>query len=186
MHEDHGKGTKEGPDDFGCSCTGMPNLRGDCATAGCGFCVAAVSQELERLQVVPDPVIESRAPVDLSLEKVVREVQVLRLQPGDVLALKSNRLATSTSGVVAIEHAAAALTRFLGFRVMVIAIPGDANLQVLRSNDGDVPVLGRDIPGQVPLKPVPMMAAGAGYIVTKSSVPGPLSGAIEALATEEK
>jgi hypothetical protein len=122
---------------------------------------------------------------EVSLEQLVTEVKVLRLQPGDVLVLKSDKLLSSHDTKDLLQNAAGLITKFVGFRVPVVVIPEDAEVEVLRSGDGTT-LLPHQKALDDALVPVPTSMGTTGINIIKSKTPGPLSGLIAAAATEDK
>jgi uncharacterized protein GlcG (DUF336 family) len=95
----------------------------------------------------------------ITLEQLITEVKVLRLQPGDVVVLKSDNLIASGTTQALITQAAGVMTRFVGFRVSVIVIPADAEVDVLRSGDG-TSILPHEQAAQKASTPIPMPPQG--------------------------
>lgn len=123
----------------------------------------------------------------VDVEALIREVKVLRLQPGDVVILKSNGLLASgqPKAQELIDRASVVFSRFVGFRVCVMVIPEGGDVDVLRSGDGTTK-LPWEVAAEDALKPVPARQPGDNsFNVIKSKTPGPLAGVVDAMNVED-
>ena len=182
MHEGHGSVGDGGvPDGGDCPCRGQPHLQASCAQYGCGFCLA--SQEQDFLRATQKAATPASQPSGVTLDQLVSEVKVLRLQPGDVVVLKSDQLIGS-GDAEPIQRASVSISRFVGFRVSVMVVPSDADVEVLRSGDGTT-LLPHEAEAQRALQPVPMGLGTTAINILKSNKPGGLTGIVDALTAED-
>lgn len=122
----------------------------------------------------------------VDVEALIREVKVLRLQPGDIVILKSNALLASNQPKAQelIDRASVVFSRFVGFRVSVMVIPEGGDVDVLRSGDGTT-LLPHEAAAKAALTPVPMGRDTGAINILKSKKPGGLSGVLDALTAED-
>jgi hypothetical protein len=102
---------------------------------------------------------------EVKLDQVVAEVKVLRLQPGDIVVLKSDAIMDDRMAHVAITRAGEMFSKHVGFPVKVMVLHEGADIEVLRSQP-DAP---QPEPGKVAKpQPLPMPPAGGdAYYITK-------------------